>query len=111
MTVKRVLGVMMLVLLACGPGADTPTDRPDPPARPAERDPQAAVELAGTLREHFVWRDASQPAGDWDADAEVCKKRVDEDSSVPEGAHPLVSVAAFIKCMEEMGWASKGQNR
>jgi hypothetical protein len=108
MTMKRVLGVMMLVLLACGPGADTPTDRP---ARLVEQDPQAAAEVMGTLRDSFVWRDASKPAGDWDADAEACKARVDENSSIPKGAHPLVRVSAFMKCMEDMGWASKGQNR
>ena len=108
MTMKRVLGVMMLLLLACGPGADTPTDRP---ARSTEQDPQVAEERMGTLRESFVWRDASQPAGDWDADAEACKGRVDEDSNVPKGAHPLVRVAAFIKCMDDMGWESKRHNR
>jgi hypothetical protein len=107
MTMKRVLGALLL-LLACGPGADTPTARPP---RPAAQDPQVAEERMEKLRESFVWGDASQPAGDWDADAEACKGRVDEDSSVPKGAHALVRVAAFIQCMDDMGWASKGQNR
>jgi hypothetical protein len=105
MTMKRVLGVMMLVLLACGPGADTPTARP---ARPAEQDPKTAEEALETLKNSFVWRDVSQPAGDWDADAEVCKGRVAEDLSDRQGAHPLVRVSAFIKCMDDLGWASKG---
>jgi hypothetical protein len=108
MTMKRVLGVMMLVLLACGPGADTPTARP---ARPAEQDPKAAAEALETLRDSFVWRDASQPAGDWDVDVEACKARADEDPSVRKGAHPLVKVAAFMKCMDEMGWEHEGKNR
>ena len=105
---KRVLGVMMLVLLACGPDADTPTARP---ARLAEQDPKAAEEALETLRDSFVWRDASQPASDWDVDADVCKARVAEDFSARKGAHPLVRISAFIKCMDDMGWASKGQNR
>ena len=105
---KRVLGVMMLVLLACGPGADTPTAGP---ARPAEQNPKAAGEVMDTLRDSFMWRDASQPAGDWDADAEVCKGRVEENSSIRQGAHPLVTVSALLKCMEDMGWAYKGEDR
>ena len=98
----------MLVLLACGPDADTPTARP---ARLAQQDPKAVEEVLETLRDSFVWRDASQPAGDWDVDAEVCKGRVDEDSSVPKRAHPLVRISAFMKCMDDMGWTSKDQNR
>ena len=99
---------MMLVLLACGPGADTPTAGP---ARPAEQDPMTAEEVTETLRDSFVWRDASQPAGDWDADAEVCRGRVKASSSLRKGAHPLAAVAALIKCMEGMGWASKDEDR
>ena len=105
MTMKRVLGVMMLVLLACGPGADTPT------AGPAEQDSKAAEKDLGALRDSFVWGDASQPARDWDVDVEACKARADEDPSVRKGAHALVKVAAFIKCMGEMGWEHKGRNR
>ena len=63
------------------------------------------------LRDSFVWRDASRPAGDLDADSEACKARVTEDLGDRKRAHPLLGVSAFIKCMEDMGWASKGQNR
>lgn len=107
----RVLGMLLLLLLACGPGADTPTDRPARATRLAEQDPQIVEERMQTLKETFVWRDASQPAGDWDADAKACEGRVDEDPSIPKGAHRLVKVAAFIQCMDDMGWASKGGNR
>lgn len=112
MTIKRVLGVLLLLMmmLACGPGADTPNDRPARPTRLAEQDPQAAEEGMQTLKESFVWRDASQPAGDRDADAEACKGRVDEDSSIPKGAHPLVRIADFTRCMDDKGWATKGGN-
>jgi hypothetical protein len=108
MTMKRALGVMMLVLLACGPGADTPTAKP---ARSAEPSSQAAEQDLEALRDSFVWRDASQPAGDWDVDVEACQGHADEDPSVRKGAHPLVKVAAFMKCMDETGWEFKGKNR
>lgn len=108
MTMKRVLGAMMLVLLACGPGADTPTSSP---ASPAEQDSTAAPKDPGMIKDAFVWVDASQPARDWDVDAEACKERVAEDPSVPKGAHQLTKIAAFVKCMQEMGWALKEENR
>ena len=107
MTMKRVLGVMMLALLACGPGADTPTSSP---ASPAKHDSRAAPKDPAAVRDSFVWGDASQPARDWDADAEACKGRMSKDPSV-SGAHRLAQIAAFMKCMEEMGWEPKGKNR
>jgi hypothetical protein len=116
MMMKRVLGVMLLALLACGPGADTPTAKPArsarsaKPAKPA-RSAKPAEQDLGALRDSFVWRDASQPAHDWDADLEACKGRVGEDPSVRKEAHPLVRVAAFMKCMDETGWEFKGKNR
>ena len=104
MTMKRALGVMMLVLLACGPGADTPTASP---AGPAEQGSKAAEKDLMAFEGSFVWSDASQPAHDWDADVEACKKRVDEDPSVSKKSHRLVRIAAFMKCMDEMGWEFK----
>ena len=95
----------MLVLLACGPGADTPT------SSPAEQHSKAAPKDPGMAKDAFVWGDASQPAHDWDADAEACKKRMAEDPSLPKGAHPLSKIAAFVKCMQEMGWAPKDEDR
>jgi len=95
----------MLVLLACGPGADTPT------AGPAEQGSKVAEKDPGASRDSFVWGDASQPAHDWDVDVEACQARVDEDPSVRKGAHRLVKIAAFMKCMDEMGWEYKGKNR
>ena len=94
----------MLVLLACGPDADTPTAKSASPAGAAEPD-------LGAIRDSFVWRDASQPARDRDADLEECNARADEDPSVRTGSHPLVRVAALMKCMDETGWEFKGKNR
>jgi hypothetical protein len=96
---------MVLVLLACGPGADTPT------AGPGEQGSKAAVKDVGEARDSFVWGDASQPARDWDADAEECRGRTAGDPSAAKQAHRLVKVAAFMKCMQEMGWALKDENR
>ncbi len=110
MMLKRALGVMLLALLACGPGADTPTAKPGKKARPASP-ARAAEQDLEALRDSFVWSDASQPARDWDVDLEACKGRADEDPSVRGGAHPLVRVAAFMKCMDETGWEFKSQNR
>jgi hypothetical protein len=115
MTMKRALGVMMLVLLACGPGADTPPAGPassaDQDSKVAEQDLEAAEQDLEALRDSFVWRDASQPARDWDVDVEACQGHVDEDPSVRKGAHPLVKIAAVMKCMDETGWEFKGKNR
>ena len=108
MTMKRALGVMMLVLLACGPGADTPTVSP---AGPDQQGSKTAEEKLEALRDSFVWGDASQPAHDWDADVEACEARVGEDPSVREGAHRLAKIAAVMKCMDEMGWEQKRKNR
>jgi len=91
MTMKRALGMMMLVLLACGSGSDTPT------ASPTKQDVKS-------FTERFVWGDESQPAGDWDADAAQCTKHADEDPSVRRGAHPLVKIGVFTQCMEKLGW-------
>ena len=107
MLMKRVLGVMMLVLLACGPSADAPTDKPARPAGPAS----SAGQDLGALRNSFVWRDASQPAHDWDGDVKACQGRADENATAPKGSHPLVKVAALMKCMDEAGWEFKGKNR
>ena len=113
MTMKRASGLMTLLLLACGPSADTPPPPPSPsPARIAERQAEIAEKDWGaTLRESFVWGDASQPARDWNVDAEACKKRANEDPGVRTGAHPLVKVGVFAQCMEETGWEFKPENR
>jgi hypothetical protein len=111
MTMKRALGLMMLVLWACGPGGDTPTSSRAGPARLAERGSKAAERDLTTLRDSFTWADASQPARDWDVDAQACQGRAEENPSVRKGAHPLVRVGVFMKCMEEMGWTFKGGNR
>jgi hypothetical protein len=98
MTMKRALGVMLLVLLACGSCGDT-------------RDGSAGrgSKEVLTLEDRFVWGDESQAARDLDADAAECEARAGEDPSVRKGAHPLVRIAAFVKCMEELGWAQKAR--
>ena len=103
MTTKRILGAMMLLLLACGPGADKPTSSP---ASPVEQEAKTAPMDPATVREAFVWGDESQPARDWDADAETCKARADE-----EEAHRLAKIAAFMECMKELGWTWEGESR
>jgi hypothetical protein len=109
MTMKRALGaVVMLALLACGPGGDTPTSGPDGAAQRASTAPAKDVK---DLKDHFVWGDESQPARDWDGDAVECEGRADADPSVVKGAHPLVRVGLFMKCMEEMGWTAKNKGR
>jgi hypothetical protein len=102
MTMKRALGVMLLVLLACGSGGDTRDDS-------AGRGSKAAGKEELTLEDRFVWGDESQTARDLDADAVWCEARAAEDPSVSKGAHPLVRIAAFVECMEELGWERTGR--
>jgi hypothetical protein len=99
---------MMLALLACGQGSDTPTPRP---AGLAGQGSKAAEKDLTTLRDRFTWGDTSQPARDWDVDADACKGRADEDPGVRAGAHPLARVGVFVKCMGETGWAFDADNR
>ena len=108
---KGALGAMMLVLLACGQGDDGPTSSPPSPAGLAAQDSMAVEKDPAELRDYFTWGDTSQPARDWDVDADACKARVDEDPQVREGVHPLARVGVFVKCMEETGWAFKAKNR
>jgi len=103
MTMKRVLGVVMLVLLACGSGVDTPTSGS---GSPAKQESKAAGKDAQDLRDHFVWGDESKPARDWDADVAECEKRAENDPRVTEKSHPLVKVGVVMKCLEGMGWSS-----
>jgi hypothetical protein len=101
MTMKRVLVLMMLVLLACGSSDDTPT------AAPPRLGSDAPKQSLETLVDRFEWGDESQPARDRDADAAECTKQIQEDPRVRRGAHPLVHVAVFVECMQKLGWLYK----
>lgn len=101
---KRVLGVAMLMLFACGSEVDTPTSGPD---NPAQRESKPAAGLSETLRGHFVWSHESEPGRDWDADAAECGKSAIEDSSALAEPNVIATLGAFVACMEERGWQAE----
>lgn len=105
---KRALAVMMLALLACGEGGDTRTPRPGGFARQGSK---AAQKDLTTLRDQFTWGDTSQPARDWDVDADACKGRAEGEPGARAGAHPLARVGVFVKCMQETGWEFNAESR
>ena len=115
MPMKRVLGAMILVLMACGPGAEAPSSSPASPAaqgtKVAKQGSKAAKQDLETLKDSYVWHGTGQPAHDWDADVEACKKVVNEDPNISDRTPQLARIAAFAKCMEGMGWEAKGKNR
>jgi hypothetical protein len=103
-------------LAACGsepepaaPPAAEPAAKAAPPKAPAA---PAAPATEEQKQEHLlslmVWPDSATPEPDKHAAGQACQEQIKTDPA-SKGAHGLVAIANWIRCMEARGWKQKAQ--